>query len=47
MMNKLNDSLEKDLYTILEDDIDHLQFELDFAKKQIGTNPIEKDNKGR
>jgi 5-bromo-4-chloroindolyl phosphate hydrolysis protein len=47
MMNKLNDSLEKDLYTILEDDIDHLQFELDFAKKQIGKNPIEKDNKGR
>lgn len=46
MMNKLNDSLQKDLYTILEEDIDHLQFELDFAKKQIDKNPIEKDNKG-
>ncbi|MCQ6276261.1 5-bromo-4-chloroindolyl phosphate hydrolysis family protein [Bacillus sp. V3B] len=47
MMNKLNNSLEKDLYTILEDDIDHLQFELDVAKKQISKNPIEKDNRGR
>ncbi len=39
-MNQLADSLEKDLYIVLEDDIDDLQFELDVAKKSMNKRPF-------
>lgn len=44
-IDKLTDSLENDLYRVLEDDIDDLQFELDVAKKTIERLPLDKDNK--
>ncbi|KAA9021806.1 5-bromo-4-chloroindolyl phosphate hydrolysis family protein [Niallia endozanthoxylica] len=47
MMNRLTDTLEKDLYAVLEDDIDNLNFELDFAKKTLIQSPTDKDNRGR
>jgi 5-bromo-4-chloroindolyl phosphate hydrolysis protein len=47
MMNSLTDTLEKDLYAVLEDDIDNLNFELDFAKKTLIQSPTDKDNRRR
>ena len=44
-IDKLTDSLENDLYRVLEDDIDDLQFELDVAKKTIERLPLDKDHK--
>ena len=46
-MNQLADSLERDLYTVIEDDIDDLQFELDVAKKSISKHPFENNNRRR
>lgn len=46
-MNRLADTLEKDLYTVLEDDIDNLNFELDFAKRTMIQSPTDKDNRRR
>ena len=46
-MNQLTDSLERDLYTVIEDDIDDLQFELDVAKKSINKHPFENHNSRR
>jgi 5-bromo-4-chloroindolyl phosphate hydrolysis protein len=46
-MNRLTDSLERDLYTVIEDDIDDLQFELDVAKKSISKHPFENNNSRR
>lgn len=40
-INQLTDTLEKDLYIVLEDDIDHLQFELDVAKQELKKQPLE------
>ncbi|MBB6446383.1 5-bromo-4-chloroindolyl phosphate hydrolysis family protein [Bacillus benzoevorans] len=40
-INQLTDTLEKDLYIVLEDDIDHLQFELDVAKQELQKRPLE------
>jgi 5-bromo-4-chloroindolyl phosphate hydrolysis protein len=34
MLSHICSSLEKDLIAVLSDDIDHLQFELNVAKKQ-------------
>lgn len=45
MIDKLTDSLENDLYKVLEDDIDDLHFELDVAKKTINRLPENKDNR--
>src|SRR3954471_11571533 len=42
-IDKLTDSLENDLYRVLEDDIDDLQFELDVAKKTMERLPLDKD----
>lgn len=47
MINQLTDSLESDLYKILEDDIDDLHFELDVAKKVIDKNHSNKDSRRR
>ncbi len=47
MIDKLTDSLEHDLYKVLEDDIDDLHFELDVAKKTIDRLPENKDNHRR
>ena len=44
-IDKLTDSLENDLYRVLEDDIDDLQFELDVAKKTMERLPLDKDHK--
>jgi 5-bromo-4-chloroindolyl phosphate hydrolysis protein len=44
-LDKLTDSLENDLYRVLEDDIDDLQFELDVAKKTMERLPLDKDDK--
>jgi 5-bromo-4-chloroindolyl phosphate hydrolysis protein len=44
-IDKLTDSLENDLYRVLEDDIDDLQFELDVAKKTMERLPLDKDDK--
>jgi 5-bromo-4-chloroindolyl phosphate hydrolysis protein len=44
-LDKLTDSLENDLYRVLEDDIDDLQFELDVAKKTMERLPLDKDHK--
>ncbi|WP_394231803.1 5-bromo-4-chloroindolyl phosphate hydrolysis family protein [Niallia oryzisoli] len=46
-MNRLTDTLEKDLYAVLEDDIDNLNFELDFAKKTLIQSPTDQDNRRR
>jgi len=46
-MNQLTDSLERDLYTVLEDDIDDLQFELDVAKHSLKKHPFEKNDRRR
>ncbi|WP_071394597.1 5-bromo-4-chloroindolyl phosphate hydrolysis family protein [Bacillus tuaregi] len=46
-MNRLADTVEKDLYAVLEDDIDNLNFELDFAKRTMIQSPTDHDNKGR
>ena len=46
-INQLTDSLEKDLYKVLADDIDHLQFELDVAKQAMEKLPIETDERRR
>ena len=46
-MNQLADSLERDLYIVIEDDIDDLQFELDVAKKSISKHPIENNHSRR
>ena len=40
-IHQLADTLEKDLYIVLEDDIDHLQFELDVAKQELKKRPLE------
>nr|WP_295971297.1 5-bromo-4-chloroindolyl phosphate hydrolysis family protein [uncultured Bacillus sp.] len=40
-INQFADTLEKDLYVVLEDDIDHLQFELDVAKQELKKKPLE------
>jgi 5-bromo-4-chloroindolyl phosphate hydrolysis protein len=40
-INQLTDTLEKDLYIVLEDDIDLLQFELDVAKQELKKQPLE------
>ncbi len=40
-IQQLADTLEKDLYIVLEDDIDHLQFELDVAKQELKNRPLE------
>lgn len=45
MIDKLTDSLENDLYKVLEDDIDDLHFELDVAKKTINRLPEDIDNR--
>jgi len=47
MIDKLTNSLESDLYKVLEDDIDDLHFELDVAKKTIDRIPESKDNRRR
>ena len=44
-IDKLTDSLENDLYRVLEDDIDDLRFELDVAKKTMERLPLDKDHK--
>jgi 5-bromo-4-chloroindolyl phosphate hydrolysis protein len=44
-IDKLTDSLENDLYRVLEEDIDDLQFELDVAKKTMERLPLDKDHK--
>jgi len=44
-IDKLTDSLENDLYRVLEDDIVDLQFELDVAKKTMERLPLDKDHK--
>ena len=44
-IDKLTDSLENDLYRVLEDDIDDLRFELDVAKKTMERLPLDKDDK--
>ena len=44
-IDKLTDSLENDLYRVLEVDIDDLQFELDVAKKTMERLPLDKDHK--
>lgn len=44
-IDKLTDSLENDLYRVLEDDIDDLQFELNVAKKTMERLPLDKDQK--
>lgn len=44
-IDKLTDSLENDLYRVLEDDIDDLQFELDVAKKTMERLPLDKHTK--
>ena len=44
-LDKLTDSLENDLYRVLEEDIDDLQFELDVAKKTMERLPLDKDHK--
>jgi 5-bromo-4-chloroindolyl phosphate hydrolysis protein len=46
-INQLTDTVEKDLYKILEDDIDDLQFELDVAKKTIDRRLSNKDIRRR
>jgi 5-bromo-4-chloroindolyl phosphate hydrolysis protein len=45
MIDKLTDSLENDLYRVLADDIDDLQFELDVAKKTMDRLPLDTDHK--
>ncbi|WP_428908298.1 5-bromo-4-chloroindolyl phosphate hydrolysis family protein [Niallia sp. Krafla_26] len=45
MIDKLTDSLENDLYKVLEDDIDDLHFELDVAKKTINRLPEDINNR--
>lgn len=35
MLHELHDNLEEDLISVLQHEIDHLQFEMDVAKKQI------------
>lgn len=42
-INQLTDTIEKDLYKILEDDIDDLNFELNVAKKTIDRHLSNKD----
>lgn len=44
-IQQLGQTLEKDLYKILEDDIDHLQFELDVAKQRLNKQPMEIDDR--
>ncbi|WP_338469444.1 5-bromo-4-chloroindolyl phosphate hydrolysis family protein [Niallia sp. XMNu-256] len=46
-IDKLTDSIEQDLFKVLEDDIDDLHFELDVAKKTIGRLPENKDDNRR
>lgn len=45
---KLGETTKKDLYDMLDDDIDTLQFELDVAKRSIQSNKrLTKNNNGR
>ncbi|RFU61754.1 5-bromo-4-chloroindolyl phosphate hydrolysis family protein [Peribacillus glennii] len=37
MMNEINRSIEQDLYGVLSDDIDELQFEIDVAKHSVNS----------
>lgn len=43
-LNSLNESVKKDLYIMLNDDVDTLHFELDVAKNSI--NRMKKTNRG-
>jgi 5-bromo-4-chloroindolyl phosphate hydrolysis protein len=43
-INQLTDSIEGDLYKILEDDIDDLHFELDVAKKTVNRDLTKEDH---
>jgi len=44
-INQFKETLDKDLYLVLEDDIDHLQFELDVAKQELKKQPLEIENR--
>lgn len=48
-LKDLKSSIEKDLYEVLSNDIEHLEFELDVAKRSLKTlkNPLTKDDERR